>query len=416
MSTISVKIDGIKGLNVNVGQNAKRVSDIKDGLSSLRYNIDSEICARRNIDGRMHDAFVKASAIESKLYRLEAFINNSMNKYNAAEDYLVREANSKWERALKYDINSGYYCINEFEETRRSTFLDKLNVGVGAVRCSIKKTYSSVKEALSPGGSLYKPYLIGKAVFGIGVGVVTVVGSGIGTIFSGGTATPIMIVTATYGVNDVLNNSFDLYNAIKGNYDEVGKVNVLKTGFSGVGSIIGGALGNEKVGRLAGEGVYYVGNVAAIAKGGYDAIKDVKGLKKFDKAGFTDEVKNINKSISKSYKYVRKDVSKIKGVKQLKEVASIDALTDLSKVRSVKDISKVKAVNTLKQIDYGKTIKKTWKVAAVKPIQKLIRNNKNIVRGCKGISGIKGIIFDIPKDAIELVNGAKDTYKEFAEN
>ena len=92
LSTISVKIDGIKGLNVNAGQNAKRLSDIKDGLSSLRYNIDSEIGARRNIDGRMYDAYVKASAIESKLYRLEAFINNSMNKYNAAEDYLVREA------------------------------------------------------------------------------------------------------------------------------------------------------------------------------------------------------------------------------------------------------------------------------------------------------------------------------------
>ena len=410
LSVISVKIDGTKGLNINVGRNAKRVSRVKDGLSSLRHSIDPEIGARRSIDSRMRNVHGKASAIESKLYRLEAFINYSMNNYSDREDYLVSDVNARFKKQLKYDINSGYFCINEFGEAARTTFLDELKVGAGAVRCSIKNTYSKVKEALSPGGSLYKPYLIGKAVLGIGIGVATVIGSGIGTLFSGGTATPIMLVTATYGVNDILNNSFDLYNAIKDNYDKVDQVNVLKRGLGGVFGLIGGALGSEKTGRLVGEGIYYVGNVAAIAKGGYDAIKDVKGLKGLNKAGLSDEVKNLNKSISKSYKYVGKDISKIKGVKQLKKVVSIDTINDLGRARSVSDISKVSAVGTLKQIEYGKTIKKVWKVAAVKPLEKLARNNKNIITGCKGISGIKGVVIDLPKDAIELINDAKVDY------
>jgi hypothetical protein len=91
LSTINIKIDYIKNIVGSVGQGAVRVSNSKSGLSSLRYNVDSDIRSRRNIGARLNSVCNACSELEDKLRRLEKFVNNSTDSYRNAELYLINK-------------------------------------------------------------------------------------------------------------------------------------------------------------------------------------------------------------------------------------------------------------------------------------------------------------------------------------
>ena len=117
MSTISIKVDMVRSLNCNLGPNTVKLSNVKMGISILKYNVDYKIRVRRNIGSRINATSNSAAALETKIRKLQIFIDNSINNYCAADDYLLRKAlslnlvldkytQSDWERSLVYDTIS----------------------------------------------------------------------------------------------------------------------------------------------------------------------------------------------------------------------------------------------------------------------------------------------------------------------
>lgn len=85
MSVISINVNTVNSLNVNVGNNVARVSEVNQRLSSLTYSVDSRVRARRNIGSRINGAYNSLQSVERNLKNLENFIQQSMNRYTAAE-------------------------------------------------------------------------------------------------------------------------------------------------------------------------------------------------------------------------------------------------------------------------------------------------------------------------------------------
>lgn len=113
MSTISIKVDMVRSLNCNLGSNAVKLSNLKMGISTLKYNVDYKIRVRRNIGSRINAAYNSAAALESNIRKLQIFIDNSINNYCAADDYLLREAlslNSLIDKYTQGDWKKSLIC------------------------------------------------------------------------------------------------------------------------------------------------------------------------------------------------------------------------------------------------------------------------------------------------------------------
>jgi hypothetical protein len=94
LSSIRIRIDEAKSINVNIRQKASSLSNIKQGLSSIRYNMDDSIMAKRNIRARLNNACNSINKLEAQIKSLEVFINNSMDSYCRAEDYIAKSISS----------------------------------------------------------------------------------------------------------------------------------------------------------------------------------------------------------------------------------------------------------------------------------------------------------------------------------
>jgi hypothetical protein len=412
---IRVKVNLVKGLSSSLIQNSVKVSNVKSGVSTVRASLAPQIRGRRNINLRLNHAHNSALVLEKRLRDLETVLISSLDRYCRADDYVNRLGPRYGINVASKDSNFKSVVYTEGKVKLKSlgkiAFGRQIATGKAAVQTvkGISKVYSFVKGKIQPGGDWYKPYQIGKAVVGIGVGVATVVGSGALAVFSGGTASPMAVVTAIYGANEVVNSLYNLWHACNGNYDKIDTVNALKTIAGTTGGIIGSAAGNEEMGRKIGEGAYYVGGVATIVKGGYDAVQDIKKMNSITKSDIIKEAKAFKPEATSMYKNAVGDLGKVRGVEQLKQVMSVDTLKDLKNVKKVSDISSVRGVQTLTEVQYWNTIKTSYKVIASEPIKKLIISNSSIVTGVKGIKGIKDVAF-LPFEGWSLYKDVRDNY------
>ncbi len=148
LSTISIKVDMVRSLNCNLGPNTVKLSNVKMGISILKYNVDYKIRIRRNIGSRINAAYNSAAALESKIRKLQIFIDNSINNYCAADDYLLKKAlslkpildkytQSDLERSLVYDtISRDTAPLNNASNTTDDNYKegnDKFDLGRDAL-------------------------------------------------------------------------------------------------------------------------------------------------------------------------------------------------------------------------------------------------------------------------------------------
>lgn len=92
MSRLEVKISEVKSLSAKLGPDLTKVSSIADSINSVRGNLDSRITARRNIGSRLSSAYNEAKSIQAKLKELQKFIDDSMDRYEKAENKVNDEA------------------------------------------------------------------------------------------------------------------------------------------------------------------------------------------------------------------------------------------------------------------------------------------------------------------------------------
>jgi predicted nucleic acid-binding protein len=406
LSTIKLKVDYVKNITPNVGKACVKVSNVKSGISSVRSNLDHKVISRRNISSRLTNTYQEALRIETKIIDLKSFLNQSVIKYSEAEkriNYLV----------IKYGINDMKKSVSDSGKSskkhKKMSIWDKLKVGYNAVKADAKKTYSKMKEAFSPGGSLHKEFQIGKAIFGIAIGTATVIASVGGAIISGGSASPFAIMTAIYGVNEIISGTSDLINAIQGDNKNIGKVNVLKSLMSGTGGVVGGLVGHKELGKEIGQGAYYLGSAATIVHGAWGGVKNLGKLKNFKGSGFGRELKNIIPSIKSSYNRVGQNLSQTAGIRKIKQALNPDKLmTDLKNVKQIKDIANIRAVQKLREIDYGYTYKRTMEIAVGKPLQNIFGATPNLNIAANGVLGVNDVIIS----PIDNYGKFKDDYSK----
>lgn len=118
MSRIRIRIYAVKGIGSSLNQNYLKTSNIKDGLSTLRYSVSSSIQERRNIGERLQGAYISIGNIEEELRDLQAFINRSSDSYSSAEDHLITRAASIGASGNAYSICTpeGRTVLEDFDQ------------------------------------------------------------------------------------------------------------------------------------------------------------------------------------------------------------------------------------------------------------------------------------------------------------
>lgn len=92
MSYTRIDIDLTKNLCGDLRRNEEALSRIKDALSFIQSNIDSNILARRSIGSRLQSAFKSASIVENKINGLRLYIDNTVNMYCETDRRLLEKA------------------------------------------------------------------------------------------------------------------------------------------------------------------------------------------------------------------------------------------------------------------------------------------------------------------------------------
>ncbi|MBY7024163.1 MULTISPECIES: hypothetical protein [Clostridium] len=120
------------------------------------------------------------------------------------------------------------------------------------------------------------------AAGGFAFGVIGLVGSGIGEVFSGGSASPAVIPLATFSTNSIVSSSSDLKAIFTGEYKEKGKFNPLKSAFEVTGEKFGQGIDNvfdsndcEKVGKDIGGWIFEGADAFIGAKGVKSGVKKI---------------------------------------------------------------------------------------------------------------------------------------------
>lgn len=122
------------------------------------------------------------------------------------------------------------------------------------------------------------------AVVNIVTGAATVVSAIVGTGITAGLGAPATAVIGTYGANTFITGLADLYNCTFGDVNNVGQVNLLKTGLTKIGGQIGEWFGNRSAGEAVGEITYIAGGLTSAVV----SLKNLSGqIKQAGSAGNT---------------------------------------------------------------------------------------------------------------------------------
>ena len=64
MSKIKINIGGVRSGSSGLNLNYNKLTNIKQGINSLRHSIDGKIASRRNISSRLNSAYDSVNALE----------------------------------------------------------------------------------------------------------------------------------------------------------------------------------------------------------------------------------------------------------------------------------------------------------------------------------------------------------------
>ena len=94
MPPIRIQTDYVKQTGASIGPMSQKVSEVSDGLSTLRYSIDHEIMNRGNLRSTFNAAITSANQLETVIRNLDRFIAQSMDQYCRTETELTKKSES----------------------------------------------------------------------------------------------------------------------------------------------------------------------------------------------------------------------------------------------------------------------------------------------------------------------------------
>jgi len=90
---IKIHTQAVKHLSTSLSKDISRLANVENEISSLNHQLDWRIKERGNLHQRIDRSSRSVKELEARVRALENMIQGSMNRYEQAEDSLVREAN-----------------------------------------------------------------------------------------------------------------------------------------------------------------------------------------------------------------------------------------------------------------------------------------------------------------------------------
>ncbi|MFS0821688.1 hypothetical protein [Bacillus sp. 1P02SD] len=88
MTRITIKPNQVMGMSPQLGSIASKLSSIKGGVSSVQNSIDYRILARTSARSQLTEASRSIDQLETKVKRIESFLNLAVTRYSSTERYL----------------------------------------------------------------------------------------------------------------------------------------------------------------------------------------------------------------------------------------------------------------------------------------------------------------------------------------
>lgn len=233
-------------------------------------NITIDTIMMNALSNMLEDAYEKAKKIDQQLDKYKCKIQPLTSFYSIKYSYIIKE-----------NIDFLRYVSIEFENLEEKlSKLDPLNYqppkniwnymadgcqavyefGEGVIKTTCA-TASKYFDAIA-NASMADIWEIGCKVCTIAISVSTIVGAVTVGVASYGTASPVSWAVIMFSFNQIVSDLSDINDILINDGKNVGKHNFMKNQMDEGGKILGKTLfGNENVGKLVSDTVYFTGNV-----------------------------------------------------------------------------------------------------------------------------------------------------------
>lgn len=268
MSVIKINISEVLKSGTHIVKARKNVLSVKQDVSAIRRNVDPRIMNRNGIKGDFEHITYELGSLERKLDRIINFAENSANEYYKTEQRIKRLSSSingvphKMLTNTKdmSNIFAQFKSVNKpkvIEESFVQQVVRKCKGTSNAIIKKSKEIAKKIKGSYDKHGWAYNVWEYGKVIVNGLRGVVKVVASIIGTVASGGSASPITVLVILSGANNIVNSVSDFVSLNKKDYSKVGNHNWLKNMLVKHGAIIGEEFfGSKDIGENIGKTLY----------------------------------------------------------------------------------------------------------------------------------------------------------------
>ena len=229
----------------SLGQYAQRLGAVNRRISDLDWRLKTLYS-----QVSLKDLFtlIQADALTGFSWRLlscQAYLNETAGDFERAEEKLTSQDPTDFHKPPVTGIAEVVYDVGV-----------AVKKGAEKVKGLAEKVLTDALDSYFSYGWVYEAVQTGKVVLKAAKGVAKIA-TGVAAIFgSAGSLTPVAILEIISGANDVYNAIMDGTYLYTGDYDKIG-TNALKDRMAEGGGIIGKLFGNEKIGGIVGQGIYY---------------------------------------------------------------------------------------------------------------------------------------------------------------
>jgi len=132
LAPIKIQIHSVRNLSTSLSKDVSRLADLENEISSLNHQLDWRIKERGNLHQRIDRSSRSIKELEARVRALENMIQCSMNRYEQAEDSLIREANRIGQiKTIKTGegnaTNPFFKSLNSFKEIGQDIWSEMTN-------------------------------------------------------------------------------------------------------------------------------------------------------------------------------------------------------------------------------------------------------------------------------------------------
>lgn len=380
----------------NINKCATDMANLSNGLSdAVQYYLAYE----KNVLNKTFGKAVKIKSKNSKKSKWEQFKEDVKKKVKGISKAVVKKA-----KEVKSKIKNAAKKLWEGTKKAASKTWDFIKDTAGNIKDNFVNAYNYIKKNYNEKGWIYEAVQYGKAIVSIAANTAAIVGAVASILGTGGLSTPAAIATIIYGFNGLANSFTDVYNLHQNNFDALGQTNYLKSFLAGTGEWVGEKLGNEKIGKAIGTGIYYAGSLYttfANLSNSIDKAKQIDNVKVGDAFKSAKQMSKDNvfgKIMTTDFRQVKLQTALLKTSKEYKAFFDFGKNLEVysqafgKAISFAFDISEagIDVTNTATGLDLSSNIADTYDKVTGNPVQETY-------------DGVKGT-YDNIKDTYKLIS------------